>query len=243
MLLRNCANFRVGSHVVTPHFGSNQSYHNSLLKNSKWREKIKVFQITMLLVLVGLFVGLLGLFYWSRRKFLGLPGAGLQLPLIGHYQVSHGFWLVIAMSVKASDWSLPAQSRLLIGPYQVSQGFWLVITRSVKGSDLSLTGESRVLFLHYQVSKGFWLVTMAGLTCLPLGPNVSVLFSLVTIRSSLACHWALKYQFYTVPNISRLFEIYSRRQCNCYKVIYVWMNHHFFYVNRHKLHSRLFICA
>ena len=171
MLLRNCANFRVGSHVFAPHFGSNQSYHNSLLKNSKWREKIKVFQITMLLVLVGLFVGLLGLFYWSRRKFLGLPGAGLQLPLIGHYQVSHGFWLVIARSVKASDWSLPAQSigfslditrslRLMNGHYQVSQGFWLVITRSVKGSDLSLTGESRVLFLHYQVSKGFWLVTI-----------------------------------------------------------------------------------
>ena len=209
MLLRNCANFR----VFAPHFGSNQSYHNSRLKNSKWREKIKVFQITMLLVLVGLFVGLLGLFYWSRRKFLGLPGAGLQLPLIGHYQVSHGFWLVIARSVKASDWSLPAQSigfslditrslRLMNGHYQVSQGFWLVITRSVKASKWTLPGQSRLLIGHYQVSQGFWLVStrsvkasdwsLPGQSRLLIGHyQLSLGFWLVLTRSVKASDWSL----------------------------------------------------
>ena len=213
MLLRNCANFRVGSHVFAPHFGSNQSYHNSLLKNSKWREKIKVFQITMLLVLVGLFMGLLGLFYWSRRKFLGLPGAGLQLPLIGHYQVSHGFWLVIARSVKASDWSLPAQSigfslditrslRLMNGHYQVSQGFWLVITRSVKASEWTLPGQSRLLIGHYQVSQGFWLFSTRSVKASDWSPpgqsrrlighyQLSLGFWLVLTRSVKASDWSL----------------------------------------------------
>ncbi len=41
----------------------------------------------MLLVVVSLVVCLLLVLYRARRKYLGLPGAGLQLPFIGHYQV------------------------------------------------------------------------------------------------------------------------------------------------------------
>jgi hypothetical protein len=40
------------------------------------------------LLVLALVVGLLLLHYKTRRRFLGLPGAGLQLPIIGHYQVS-----------------------------------------------------------------------------------------------------------------------------------------------------------
>jgi hypothetical protein len=40
------------------------------------------------MLVLALLAGLLLLHYKTRRRFLGLPGAGLQLPIIGHYQVS-----------------------------------------------------------------------------------------------------------------------------------------------------------
>ncbi len=50
---------------------------------------VLLLQSDMLLLLIaGLVVGLLLLHFKSRRKFIGLPGAGLYLPFIGHYQVS-----------------------------------------------------------------------------------------------------------------------------------------------------------
>jgi hypothetical protein len=49
-----------------------------------------LLQTNMLLLLIlGLVVSLLLLHFKSRRRFLGLPGAGLYLPVIGHYQVSY----------------------------------------------------------------------------------------------------------------------------------------------------------
>jgi hypothetical protein len=42
----------------------------------------------LLLLLAGLILCIMLFHYKSKRKFIDLPGAGLQLPLIGHYQVS-----------------------------------------------------------------------------------------------------------------------------------------------------------
>ncbi len=42
----------------------------------------------LLLLMAGLILCIMLFHYKSKRKFIDLPGAGLQLPLIGHYQVS-----------------------------------------------------------------------------------------------------------------------------------------------------------
>ncbi len=57
----------------------------------------------VLCILAGL---LLLLLYRSVNKYPDLPGAGIKLPLIGHYQVSTDLSFVTTRSALTSYWSL-----------------------------------------------------------------------------------------------------------------------------------------
>ena len=68
----------------------------------------------MLLMLVVLLVlGLLLFIINVRRKFPGIPGAGLQLPFIGHYQVRRSSYWSLA-GQQPSYWSLAIQEAFLL---------------------------------------------------------------------------------------------------------------------------------
>ena len=118
----------------------------------------------MLLMVLVLLVGLLLYLNRSRWKFLNLPGAGLQLPLIGHYQVrlvSH--WSQTGLL--SSDWSLSgetcmshwSQSGLLGSDWSLSGqtcvSHWS--QTGLLGSDWSLSCQTCISF----VNKEVWLAS------------------------------------------------------------------------------------
>ncbi len=103
----------------------------------------------LLLLLAGLILCIMFFHYKSKKKFTDLPGAGLQLPLIGHYQVSCPLIGHYQVSCPLIGWPYSVHNAL---PLQIQEEVYRPSWGWPSAASLGHYQVSCPLIGHYQVS-------------------------------------------------------------------------------------------